>query len=156
MMEQDGTLANLIDRVRRVEQASRYSRAMDETGNLIYGSVFKSDLSGEGFTSVPLIFTATTTFPLLIPDWVRRIQRAVLRVRFTGTMSLTGVSIDGLDRTVALGGPWTLTTNIDIKLYLLDVRGIPVLGDHLILVTVAGAGSIQITPDMFFVSKPTI
>ena len=147
-------LGNMEDEIRDIKLRLNKLLAHDETGNLVFGGVLKSNMISGGMTGVPLIFTADTIFQLLVPQWVQRIQRSILRVRFTGSMTLANLSIDGINRTSLLAGPWSSVTDIDILPYLVDVRNIPVLGDHPITLDVSGAGSIQITPDLYFVSKP--
>ncbi len=55
------------------------------------------------------------------------------------------ISINGVDRTAALGGPWNTDQNIDITTYLLDTAGQqPLRQQHVILLSVAAGKLIDL------------
>lgn len=57
------------------------------------------------------------------------------------------LSIDGTDRTAALGGPWTSTVEVDVTNYLLDDDGVVVQGAHAISIGSSQLGRAEVFID---------
>jgi len=57
--------------------------------------------------------------------------------------------IDNVDRTSALGGPWTAAAELDIRQYLINARQEPVTGVHSIKVTSTAVGAVEAVGDIY-------
>lgn len=64
-----------------------------------------------------------------------------------GTAAGIRIFVDNVDRSAALGGPWSAAASFDIKQYLIDVRMKPVAGAHPIKFTVTSLGAIEVWMD---------
>lgn len=73
-----------------------------------------------------------------------------------GTASSLRFYIDGVDRSVVLGGPWGAAAVFDITPYLLNVRGEPILGAHPIQITSATVGAVEVWFDWLVIAKPNV
>lgn len=61
-----------------------------------------------------------------------------------GAMAVT-VTINGVDRTAALGGPWNASQTLDITTYLIDANGQPLRQDNVIQLGASQLGDLEIT-----------
>lgn len=66
------------------------------------------------------------------------------------------ITIDGVDRTTALGGNWDADANFDISQYLINSLFIPVFGRHPIIIAPDGNGAIEVTIEWHITSKPIL
>ena len=67
------------------------------------------------------------------------------------------ITIDGVDRTTALGGPWSADAGpLDITPYLIDSRFIPVDGRHAIILDSTGDGAIEVTIEWEVTRRPLL
>lgn len=65
------------------------------------------------------------------------------------------ISIDGVDRTAALGGDWDADAGpLDITQYLIDSRFIPVAGRHPIIVGSSANGAVEVTIEWEVTRRP--
>lgn len=62
-------------------------------------------------------------------------------------------SIDGIDRTAALGGPWNAAAVVDITEYLIDNRMVPEVGAHPVEISSASVGAVEVWFDFYVVVK---
>lgn len=70
-----------------------------------------------------------------------------------GSATTIRFHIDGVDRTAALGGPWSAAVSVDITPYLLNVRGEPVHGVHPVKFESASVGAIEVWIDFYVIAK---
>lgn len=71
-----------------------------------------------------------------------------------GSATSVRLYIDNVDRSAALGGPWSAPATVDITRYLLDSLGRPVLGVHPIKFTSTTVGAIEAFMDFYVIAKP--
>jgi hypothetical protein len=96
---------------------------------------------------------ATLMFDLWVPDYFLRITRTQLRINPSGGAAAVTLAIDGIDRTAALGGPWSAPAILDITQYLIDVRLKPLAGAHPVVISSATDGVIDVAGDFYPVVK---
>lgn len=72
-----------------------------------------------------------------------------LGIAESGLATAMHLYIDAIDRTTALGGPWSAEATLDITDYLVNIRREPVVGAHVIKVTSTAVGSIEVVGDLY-------
>lgn len=110
------------------------------------GVEFWAENAADLFTSKPgpgtsSVASSTHTHPL------------TLSISESGMAAGMHLYIDGVDRTTALGGPWSAEATLDITDYLVDVRLRPEVGAHPIKVTSTAAGAIEAVGDIYGIIK---
>jgi hypothetical protein len=87
---------------------------------------------------------AALTHTVTLTDHTHTLSYGVYEQTASATPGVS-ISINGVDRTAALGGPWNTDQNIDITTYLLDTAGQqPLRQQHVILLSVAAGKLIDL------------
>ncbi len=129
-------------------------------------------LAGAGGSATVSVAPAAHTHDVTIPDHTHGVtigththdisghtHTITLSISETGMANNLHLWIDGVDRTVLLGGPWTAATDIVLTqnqlqaVGLTDVRLNPVTGGHVIKVTSTAAGAVEVVGDYSVIIK---
>ncbi len=64
------------------------------------------------------------------------------------------LTIDGVDRTSALGGPWDAEVEVEIRDYLVNARQEPVAGVHTFSIGPDTVGAVEVTGEIYCILRP--
>lgn len=72
-----------------------------------------------------------------------------------GTPAGVRLTIDAVDRSASLGGPWNADFGpVEITTYLVDAVGKPIVGAHPIILSTTQPGAIEASLDFYVIAKP--
>lgn len=82
------------------------------------------------------------------------IHTSLVEFSETGAPTQVRITIDGVDRSAALSGPWDADFTVEISPYLRDAIYRPIYGDHEIILSTETPGALEAVIDFYVVTKP--